>query len=61
MIFTGGTRAEYLAYIRLVLSALSKASLHLDLAKYEFGAKMVKYLGFIIIVGKGISCNPDKL
>jgi hypothetical protein len=52
---------EYIAYIRLILRALAKAGLYLDLEKYKFGVKTIKYLSFIIIAGKGIEYNPNKL
>jgi hypothetical protein len=44
-----------------MLRALVKVGLYLDLEKYKFGVKTIKYLGFIIIVGKGIEYNPNKL
>ena len=44
-----------------MLAALEKARLYLDLVKCEFSVKLIKYLGFIIIVGEGVSCDLEKL
>ena len=38
-----------------------KGGLHLDPQKCEFGVKTVKYLGFMVTAGKGVSCDPEKL
>ncbi|KAH9225114.1 hypothetical protein K456DRAFT_1852915, partial [Colletotrichum gloeosporioides 23] len=40
---------------------LALIGLQLDPHKYVFSVKTVKYLGFIITTGVGISCNPEKL
>lgn len=61
LIYTGGTREEHLAQVRTILAALQQAGLHLDPAKCEFGVTSVKYLGFIVTAGEGVSCDPDKL
>jgi hypothetical protein len=44
-----------------MLRALVKVGLYLDLEKYKFRVKTIKYLGFIIIAGKGIEYDPNKL
>ncbi|SPO00384.1 uncharacterized protein DNG_03229 [Cephalotrichum gorgonifer] len=61
LIYTDGSRREHMERVRRVLASLEQAGLHLDPAKCEFGVKRVKYLGFIITAGKGVSCDPDKL
>ncbi|SPO07798.1 uncharacterized protein DNG_10493 [Cephalotrichum gorgonifer] len=61
LIHTDGSRREHMARVRRVLASLEQAGLHLDPAKCEFGVKTVKYLGFIITAGEGVSCDPDKL
>lgn len=61
LIYTDGSRAEHLTRVRPVLAALQRAGLHLDPVKCEFGVKTVKYLGFIITAGVGVSCDPEKL
>lgn len=60
LVYTSGTRSDHLAKVQQVLSSLEKAGLHLDPAKCVFATKEVKYLGFIVTVGKGISCDPEK-
>ncbi len=44
-----------------MLAALRDAGLHLDPKKCEFGVKSIKYLGFVITAGEGVSYDPDKL
>ncbi|KAF2178003.1 hypothetical protein K469DRAFT_601175, partial [Zopfia rhizophila CBS 207.26] len=46
--------------VNLVLKKLSTISLHLDIKKYKFKTKSMKYLGFIIKVKNKIVVNPDK-
>ena len=60
LIYSNGSRADHEAKVRLVLQALSNAGLHLDPAKCEFSVQEVKYLGFIVRVGEGIACDPEK-
>lgn len=45
----------------MVLNKLEKAGLYLDIKKYEFECKEIKYLGFIIQAGKGIKMDPEKV
>ena len=47
--------------MRQVLERLQEAGLHLDLEKCEFGAKEVRYLGFIIEAGVGVKVDPEKV
>ena len=46
---------------RSILSKLNEAGLYLDIDKCEFLCKRVKYLGFIIEVGKSITVDPAKI
>ncbi len=61
LIYSSGSRRDHEAKVRRVLEALKKAGLHLDPGKCEFEVKTIKYLGFIITAGKGVSCDPEKL
>lgn len=61
LIYTHGSRKDHNAKVRLVLRALDAAGLTLDPKKCEFGVKQVKYLGFIVTAGEGISCDPEKV
>ena len=44
-----------------MLQRLQEAGLQLDIDKCEFECKSVKYLGFIIEVGKGFRMDPEKV
>lgn len=61
LIYTSGSLEEHHARVRQVLERLWEHGLHLDLDKCEFGVKTVKYLGFIIHVGRGIEADPAKI
>lgn len=61
LIYTDGSEADHWEKVQLVLQKLEAAGLQLDLKKCEFARKKVKYLGFIIELGKGISVDPDKV
>jgi hypothetical protein len=43
------------------LNKLEKAGLYLDIKKYKFKCKEIKYLGFIIQAGKGIKIDLEKV
>ena len=61
LIFTSGTREDHCDKVTRVLARLEEAGLQLDLSKCEFEVKKVKYLGYIIEIGKGLSMDPDKV
>jgi hypothetical protein len=44
-----------------LIKALTKVGLYLNLEKYKFRVKTIKYFSFIIIVGKDIKYTPNKL
>ena len=44
----------------MVLEKLREAKLTLNIDKYQFEKKQVKYLGFIIKAGVGLQINPEK-
>ena len=61
LIFTNSSKKEYIEHIYIVLKALKKAGLNLDILKYKFSIQKIKYLGFIIKARKGIRINPKKV
>ena len=61
MIYSSGTREEHRSLVLSILNALADAGLYLDWKKSEFEAGSIKYLGFIIDVGKGIRADLEKV
>jgi len=61
MIYSSGSREEHRDLVLLILTALTDAGLYLDWKKSEFEADFIKYLGFIIDVGKGIRADLEKV
>ena len=51
---------KYKVYIKKVLERLQNAGLQVDIKKYEFRVKYIKYFGFIVTI-KGIKVNPKKV
>ena len=60
LIWSDGCYENHLEKVDKVLERPSNAGLKLDLKKSEFAVKKVKYLGFIVTVGQGISVDPEK-
>ncbi|POS82466.1 hypothetical protein EPUL_005580 [Erysiphe pulchra] len=60
LVWSEGGYEDHLQKVDLILKRLADAQLKLDLRKCNFAVKEVKYLGFVIIAGKGISVDPDK-
>jgi hypothetical protein len=48
LIYTNGSIDKYHAYIQTILKKLTKASLYLNIKKYEFDYTKTKYLKYII-------------
>ena len=61
LVFSTGSREDHRDKVEKVLQRLGEAGLQLDLNKCEFEAQRVKYLGYIIDVGKGLSMDPEKV
>ena len=61
LIYTNGTRKEYREHVKKVLVRLQEAGLQLDIDKYEFEVKEIKYLGFIIGTEYGVRIDPAKV
>lgn len=61
LVYTGGSRRDHMAKVRTTLERLREAGLHLDPKKCEFAVKQVKYLGYIVVAGKEIRPDPEKV
>ena len=61
LVFTAGTLEDHRVKFSKILERLGDAELQLDLKKCEFETQKVKYLGYIVEIGKGISMDPEKL
>ena len=61
LIYTDGSLADHRCKVKTVFQKLQEAGLQLDVDKCEFECQSVKYLGFIVEVGKGIRMDPDKV
>ena len=61
LIYTDGSLEDHRHKVKLVLKRLQEAGLQLDIDKCEFECKSVKYLGFLIEVGKGFRMDPEKV
>lgn len=61
LVFSDGSLEDHREKVRLVLKKLQEAGLQLDIGKCEFEVKSVKYLGYIIDVGRGLRMDPEKV
>ena len=61
LIYSDGSLDDHRQKVKLVLQKLQEAGLQLDIDKCKFECQSVKYLGFIIEVGKGIRMDPEKV
>ena len=61
LVYSSGTKEDHTAKVSQVLEKLREAGLQLELSKCEFETQRVKYLGYIIDVGKGIFMDPEKV
>ena len=60
LIYTSGSLQNHRAKVHMVLGKLREAKLTLNINKYQFKRKQVKYLRFIIKAGVGLQINPEK-
>jgi len=51
---------EHQVYVKKVLERLRNVGLQVDIKKYKFGVKRIKYLGFIVSMDR-IEVNPKKV
>jgi len=61
LIFSDGSLTDHRNKVKKVLQRLREAGLQLDIGKCEFEVKTVRYLGFIIEAGIGVSMEPEKV
>ena len=61
LIYTSGLLRDHRAKVYIILGKLQEAKLILNINKYQFERKQVKYLRFIIKVGVGLRINPEKI
>ena len=61
IIYTNGSKKQYREHVRIVLDRLQRAGLQLDIDKSEFEVKSVRYLRYIVEVGRGIRVDPKKI
>ena len=61
LIYTSGLLRDYRPKVYMVLGKLWEVKLILNINKYQFEKKQVKYLRFIIKVGVGLRMDPEKI
>ena len=61
LIFSSGSLADHRDKVKKILQRLREAGLQLDIGKCEFEVKTVRYLGFVIEAGVGVSMEPEKV
>ncbi|KAI1005318.1 hypothetical protein K3495_g2906 [Podosphaera aphanis] len=61
IIYSEGSIDDHYNKVQEVIHRLEKAGLRLDLNKCAFGKTEVKYLGFIIKAGEGVTVDPSKV
>lgn len=59
--YTDGSREGHWSTVRSILKKLRKGGLFLDIDKCEFLCREVKYLGFIVKAGQGVTVDPVKV
>lgn len=61
LIYSDSSYEDHIEKVHKVVAYLGEAGLHLDIDKYEFAAKEVKYLGFIVSAEEGIKVDLEKV
>ena len=61
LIYSDRSYGDHIKKVYKVIACLREAGLYLDINKYKFMAKEVKYLGFVISIGEGIKVDPKKV
>ncbi|KAI0992107.1 hypothetical protein K3495_g16079 [Podosphaera aphanis] len=59
--YTDGSIEDHWKTVRSILGKHDKAGLYLNIDKCDFLCKQVKYLGFIVRAGEGITVDPAKV
>ena len=55
------TQKEHRSAVLRIIRKLADAGLQLDFAKSEFEGGIIKYLGYLIEIGRGLRADPEKL
>lgn len=61
IIYSDGDYLDHMQKVSQVMKRLAEAGLRLDRAKCEFAVSEVKYLGFVIRAGEGVTVDPAKI
>lgn len=61
IIYSSGTKEEHLNKVKEVACRLGNAGLKLDINKCEFAVTEIKYLGFVVKAGEGVTVDPAKV
>lgn len=61
LIYTSGSLQEHQKKVLDVMQKIKEAELPLEIKKCKFDQKEVKYLGYVIKAGVGVSVDPDKI
>ena len=54
-------QTEHRSIVLRIIRKLADAGLQLDFDKSEFEGGIIKYLGYLIEIGRGLQANPEKL
>lgn len=61
LVYTNDSEEDHYKSVRQILDKFRMAGLFLDIDKCEFICREVKYLGFIIKAGEGVTVDPVKV
>lgn len=61
IIYSDGDLSDHHQKVEEVIKRLELAGLRLDIDKFAFAVSEVKYLGFVIIAGEGVTVGPAKV
>jgi hypothetical protein len=61
LVYFNGSLSNYQAKVKKVLIRLQEAGLQVNIDKYNFKTKSIKYLGFIVEAGRGIRVDLKKI
>ena len=61
LIYTSGSLQDHKVKVYIILRKLQEAKLTLNINKYQFKKKQVKYFRFIIEAGVGLQMDPKKI
>ena len=61
IIYSSGSLEDHREKVKKVLQKLQEYGLYLDINKCSFECKLIKFLGYVIEVGKGIRMDSEKI